>query len=162
MRGKYFKAAALKDWAWRWAKRQDAGGCQFAGLYEPEHYRPATIIRDHSHSGVVCLAASLAPPGGSAEATDILTSLLVAGTPILVWPEADSTGRAGPVEIYQALKAFVQRGALETLPERVHDHRRRRLDPTEGPPADWRLCLLWDDPERLPPSCHFQLVPPTR
>ena len=169
MHNKYFKPVVLNDWQARWKKRPRAGSpadCHCVGLYKPDDYRAEGFVGRYREGGPVCLAASLAPPEASGEiekAMNILISLLVAGTPILVWPEAGSTGALPCDQVYQALKTFVQHDPLDQLPVRVHDHRRKRLAGVEhAPPEDWRLCLLWDDPQRLPPNYDIPLVPPTR
>ena len=168
MRRKYFKPLVLNDWQARWKKRPRAGSpadCHCVGLYKPDDYRAQGFVGRYREGGPVCLAASLAPPEASGEIEkpmNVLISLLVAGTPILVWPEAGSTGASPCDQVYQALKTFVQHDPLDQLPVRVHDHRRKRLAGVEhAPPEDWRLCLLWDDPERLPPNYYDNsLFPP--
>jgi len=170
MHHKYFKPKRVRtDWQARWEKRPRAGSpadYHCVGLYKPDDYRAKDFVQRYWKEGPVCLAASLAAPEASGEIEkpmNILISLLVAGTPILVWPEAGSTGASPCDQVYQALKTFVQHDPLDQLPARVHDHRRKRLaDVEHAPPEDWRLCLLWDDPERLPPNNDIPLVPPTR
>ena len=169
MRHRYFKPVVLNDWHARWKKRPRAGSpanCHCVGLYKPDDYRAEGFVGRYREGGPVCLAASLAQREASGDienAINTLISLLVAGTPILVWPKEGSTGAAPSDEVYQTLKAFVQHDPLDQLPARVHDHRRKRLAGVEhAPPEGWRLCLLWDDPERLPPNYDIPLIPPTR
>lgn len=94
MRGRYFRPAVFRDWLARWAKRPITGAQptdrDLVEVYEPDHYISDGMVRRHRDGGAICLIASLAPSaasGGIEKARNLLTSLLVAGTPIAVWPE---------------------------------------------------------------------------
>lgn len=157
-----FDEVARQLWKDRWGKRPGAGKplkdfCIPLDLNEG--YEETALYKQWMAAGPVCVAESLVPLGREGDkklAADNLKILLVAGTPVLVWPGAGSVA-CPPIYTepngteHPTLLSFVTHGdCLDALPLRVHDQRKQAG--SFKPRPDWNLCLLWDDPERLPPS----------
>jgi hypothetical protein len=142
---------------------QHLGDQHILGLCRAEDY--AALDAAPVSVGSVCVAASLAPPeqeADSSTARATLNSLLRAGTPIAIWPAPAALARYSDqcdiydeCGIYSQLKAIVTARPLEKLPDLVCAFRQN---------SDWdtdpikHLCLLWDDPGRLPPGLDEPLV----
>jgi hypothetical protein len=130
-----------------------------AELYDPKDYGRALreMLR---RAGPLCLAASLAPPMPGAEVPSprkTLHSLLVAGTPVALWPAPARSNGADPMTLRDALKTFV----LKQHPDRLAGLVSQRRDTLGTDPDPLRhLCLLWDDPNRRLPSDGRTFDPP--
>lgn len=73
----------------------------------------------------------------------------------MVWPSAGSARHPIFEESngtkHSTLWSFVTScNHLESLPQRIHEQRKQAGG--FKPRPDWNLCLLWDDPDSLPPS----------
>jgi hypothetical protein len=90
----------------------------------------------------VCIAASLA--------RETLHDLLLVGVPIALWPIPGDGGREGPSSVHDRLiKELVIDRRPDEIPGLVYVHRKKG----DADPDPLRhLCLLWDDPGRLPPG----------
>jgi hypothetical protein len=96
------------------------------------------------------------------KAVEVMTAMLLAGTPIAVWPTPGSTSVAEAELIYDALGGFVRGQRFESLPAIIRDRRSRGADPGPDTPLDgWKPCLLYDDPERPLPDNDYALFPPS-
>jgi hypothetical protein len=112
---------------------------------------------EHLGTRPVCLAASLAPAGGESDAgliRNTLLDILVSGTPIALWPSPDRNGE-GPELVADRLKELVINRRPDEVPSLVHEQRQGRNTGSDAMP---HLCLLWDDPRRLPPGHNERLV----
>jgi hypothetical protein len=149
----------LPAWRARWeglpGPLVELTGAHIVGLAGADDYDE---LRRGRHDGAppVCLAASLLPPGAPAESTarEVVHDLLLSGTPIALWPAG---GPAVGATTAEGLEELVTGRRLDELPAIVHGLRqaaRPGSDPLN------HLCLLWDDPTRLPPLDDEPLISP--
>ena len=147
-------------WRSRFAKLPAPGAAlakeHIVGLCRPEDYLDE-LADTHAVAAPVC-AASLTPPGRQADpaaARATLDALLRAGTPVALWPTPAVAEKADPCAARDRLEALVTGRPPQELPELVcglRQHADRVTDPLR------HLCLLWDDPDRLPPGVDEPLV----
>jgi hypothetical protein len=115
-----------------------------------------------AQAGPVIAAGPLVPsePGAdAARAGEILEEFLLAGTPIALWPEAGIPAGHTVSKVPRRIKALVKGHRPEELPGLVHERRRGRESAADADPLH-HLCLLWDDPDRLPPDREERVASP--
>ena len=163
--GSPFDQEARRLWRERWANRPGASQplSAFCAPLRLDDQFEETLYEKWVAAGPVCVAESLVPAGSESDralASAVLETLLLAGTPVVVWPGA---GTAAHPPIYnepdgtdhQNLWSFIIRSdRLEALPARVHNQRKKAGG--YDPRPDWNLCLLLDDPDRPPPIDEYK------
>ena len=112
-------------------------------------------------SSIACLALTFVPSNSPFQNDDILLAILEAGVPIALWPREQSNY---PKALHQLLTELVSQHSVFQLPDLVKQQRYEAL--TSGNKQQHQghhLTLLWDDPNRLPPSIMTtrQLVMPS-
>jgi hypothetical protein len=147
----------MEAWHGRWANRperdQKLGPEHWIDLHASERDNPTEILERHRKGGPVCVAPSIEPSSPhrrGKESEDILKSLLLAGTPVAVWPSAAPGAEREPDG--EEWIGVVRGSSLESLPARIFECRSRTVAP---------LCLLYDDPDRPPPGSDFAFSQPT-
>ncbi|MDY3557038.1 hypothetical protein R5W24_006222 [Gemmata sp. JC717] len=162
-----FDEVARRDWAERWAAWTN--GARDRSAVAPLDLSAGDEAQLYNRllaAPPVCVAESLCPPGRAgdpAAAAEVLECVLLAGTPIVVWP---GTGAAAPPISgcngcgLQTLHEFVAQCPPDQLPDRVLEQRRTAVG--LSPPPAWNLCLLWDDPGSVPPDHDDRYTSPTR
>lgn len=134
-----------------------------AMIYRAEHYNgseslSATLLG----ASVACLALAFVPSDSSSQTNDILSAILQAGVPIALWPREQTNY---PKELHELFLELVSHYPLSQLPALVKQQRQEAITSGKQQHQGYHLTLLWDDPNRLPPSAMTprQLtMPPVR
>lgn len=133
----------IERWQSRWRAFRDESddstglNAQACWIGESECGDPAGLCRKLNRTDArPLLMAPFVPPDPPKDGRGWGLALLQAGIPIALW------GKSEPAELASLLNRDTD------LPRILHDHRRDRRES--------ELSLMWDDPERLPPSMTYQ------
>lgn len=116
--------------------------------------RLRVIIRDKPK--LVCVLMAREPQIRETRQNDVLNVLLNAGIPIIIWPRNIPLETTGKVKT--ELAKIIENGKILELPGRIFQLRK---DAKSNPKEYWfgrKITLLWDDPNRLPPSDEDYLL----
>lgn len=112
--------------------------------YEPESLC-ATLRNDEQ---IICLGLLFMPTDNSGQ-PGLLTAILQAGMPVVLWPRADKNGPRNPTDVQAKIEAIVSDNKLSELPKLIHKERQQAASKNKSDLENY-LTLLWDNPNRLP------------
>ncbi|GER89729.1 hypothetical protein KDW_38910 [Dictyobacter vulcani] len=120
-------------------------------IYDKEQYQEledlAAILRGDS---IACLALTFVPSNSSSQTDDVLRAVLEAGIPIALWAREQTDY---PQVLPEFLPEFVSQHPLSQLPALVKQQRYDAIKSGQKQRHQGHyLTLLWDDPERIPPT----------
>jgi hypothetical protein len=130
-------------------------------VYDEEyHKRQEDLSLTLEGSSVVCFAMTFVPSDTSSQIDTILSAVLDAKIPIILWPREQTNY---PRTLQELFTELVSQHSLSQLPALIKQQRYEALMSRETMNHQGHhLTLLWDDPNRLPPSTMIsrQLVMP--
>jgi hypothetical protein len=130
-------------------------------VYDEEQYKgQEDLLLALEASSVFCFAMTFVPSNHSSQIDDILSAVLEAKVPIVLWPRERTNY---PKALHELFTELVSQHPLSQLPALIKQQRYEALiSGDKQHHQGHHLTLLWDDPNRVPPTRSKQLVSASR